>query len=618
VPAINWYLTATTADGWRNIDEATQAAAKNTDGWVVSTGATNHAEYAVGVERAASTFVNTTPPSGTLNTSLKDAFRTTDAYNGDFASANWTFVFSVRATTNGGAQDGRIRFRLIKANADGSSATEITSAQQQASLLSNVATTGTFESSLTFNPGAFSLANQYLFVQIAWERTGAGGMANSDINWITGSSASVGTRITSSDFTSGAQALTQATRFDNSNTFYSPTVAAGTVTLTQPSRFDNSQTFYGPTVTASVTLTQSSRFDNAQTFYGPTATPGAVTLTPSRFDNVQTFYAATVTLSGSAQTLLPSLFANANTFYSPTVAAGTVTLTPVRFDNTQAFYSPTVTPGAAALAPARFDNTNTFYSPTVSAGAVTLQSGLFSNTNTFYAPTVTTGAVTLTPARFDNTQTFYSPTVTLAGGTQNLAPPLLTNSQTFFAPTVTPGAVMLTPGLFANTNTFFAATVTPRNTLQPPRLDNTNTFFAPTVTQASAPAQVLTPGLFTNTNTFYSPSVEQSQYLITLAQAKLLFRMYLLHGLASPLVVGPTSRQAGDIEQSITAAGDAVTISTLAQPDYLDFDPGLMVEELAALHGLTVDLVVTPVTRTAGSIVQDMVLAGGVTTVTRQ
>lgn len=196
-----WYLSATTANSWRTIDESVAAAGKNTDGWVVSTGATNHSEYAVGVERAATTFVDTTPPDGSLDTTIFDAFRTTNAYTGDFASGNWTFVFSVQATTNGGSQDGRIRFRIIKAAADGSGATEITSAQQSASIVTNVATSGTFESSLTVNPGAFSLANQYLFIQIAWERTGAGGMSTSDINWIRGSASNVGTRITSADFT---------------------------------------------------------------------------------------------------------------------------------------------------------------------------------------------------------------------------------------------------------------------------------------------------------------------------------------------------------------------------------------------------------------------------------
>lgn len=199
-----WYLSATTANSWRTIDESVAAAGKNTDGWIVSTGATNTSSYAVGVERADTTFVGTTQPDGTLDTTLFDAFRTTNAYTGDFASGNWTFVFSVQATTNGGSQDGRIRFRIIKAAADGSSATQITAAQQSASIVTNVATTGTFASSLTVNPGAFSLANQYLFIQIAWERTGAGGMTTADINWIRGSASNVGTRITSADFTDTA------------------------------------------------------------------------------------------------------------------------------------------------------------------------------------------------------------------------------------------------------------------------------------------------------------------------------------------------------------------------------------------------------------------------------
>ena len=94
--AKNFYLTATTGNSWRTIDEATQAAATNADGWVVSTGSTNHSEYAVGVERAASTFTGTTVPDGSLDTSLKDAFRSTNAYTGDFASANWVFNFVVR------------------------------------------------------------------------------------------------------------------------------------------------------------------------------------------------------------------------------------------------------------------------------------------------------------------------------------------------------------------------------------------------------------------------------------------------------------------------------------------------------------------------------------------
>ena len=43
-----------------------------------------------------------------------------------------------------------------------------------------------------------------------------------------------------------------------------------------------------------------------------------------------------------------------------------------------------------------------------------------------------------------------------------------------------------------------------------------------------------------------------------------------------------------------------------------------MITELAALHGLTADLVVTGTQRTAGSIVQTISTSGTTTTVTRQ
>lgn len=225
--ALDYFLANAVSDGWRRLETSAQTAATLADGWVVSTGSTNHSEYEVTVERAASTFTGTTVPDGSLDTTLKDAFRSVAALDGSFASANWVFHFVVRAVTNGGAQDGRVRFRLIKANADGSNATEITAAQQQASEVLNVSTSADFDSTLTFNPGAFSISNQYLFIQIAWERTGAGGMTSSDIAFRTGSSSTVGTRITTADFTANQ------------------TLAAGTPTVT----------FSAPTATRIATRT---------------------------------------------------------------------------------------------------------------------------------------------------------------------------------------------------------------------------------------------------------------------------------------------------------------------------------------------------------------------------
>ena len=49
------------------------------------------------------------------------------------------------------------------------------------------------------------------------------------------------------------QTLVQATRFDNTNTFYSATVLPGAVTL-QPSLYTNTNTFYSSTLSASITL----------------------------------------------------------------------------------------------------------------------------------------------------------------------------------------------------------------------------------------------------------------------------------------------------------------------------------------------------------------------------
>jgi hypothetical protein len=202
VASRTFYLRSDLANSWSRLSETGETAANTGFGWTVDTGATNHSEYASGLERAAATFVDTTPPDGSLDLTLKDAFRTETTLNGAFASGNWVFHFVVRAGNNGGSQDGRVRFRLLKgSNSDGSGATEITAEQKQASIVSDVSTSADFDSTLTVNPGAITLSFEYLFIQVAWERTGAGAAGNSDINFRTGTDASTGTRIITSDFT---------------------------------------------------------------------------------------------------------------------------------------------------------------------------------------------------------------------------------------------------------------------------------------------------------------------------------------------------------------------------------------------------------------------------------
>lgn len=203
-----FYLTTSAdANGWGALSETAQAAATTASGWTVSTGATNHSELEVGVERAASTFTGTTVPDGTLDTTLKDALRVPSALTETYAPGACTFNFAVIAVTNGGSQDGRMRFRVIRADADGSNAVEITSAQQQGSLVTNLATGAAQTSSLTVDLPRFTITNQYLFFQLAWERTGAGGMSNSDVLLRTGTSTN-GTKVLTSDIETAGGAFT--------------------------------------------------------------------------------------------------------------------------------------------------------------------------------------------------------------------------------------------------------------------------------------------------------------------------------------------------------------------------------------------------------------------------
>jgi adhesin HecA-like repeat protein len=332
--------------------------------------------------------------------------------------------------------------------------------------------------------------------------------------------------------------------------------------------------------------------------------PGAVTLAAPLLTNVNAFITATVT--PGAITLAAPLVANASTLYAPTVAPGVATLAPARLDNASAYYSPTVTSGGTTLLPALYSNTSTFYGATLSPGAVTISfpnyvavgyvaPGYVSfpafNVNAFPAATVTPGVVTLAPARVDNASTFYAAALIQQ---QVVAPPRLDNAASFYAATVATTGV----------------------TLAPERLDNASTFFAPTVTPGPVTLQ---PPLAVNAAQFLAPTVELQTRTITRAQAQLLRRIHALHGLAAaPLVVGPTSRSAGDIAQTISQAGTTVTIATSAADDVYVADVGQMIEELAALHGLTAALTVTPTSRTVGALAQTLASVAGVTTVTRQ
>jgi len=203
--AITWYMTnnlaGTAHQEMSTTDPGTEAFASPVTGWVVSTGSTNTQEMDAQTE-AAAVFSGTTQPDGTPITTAGagDCLRSTLQYSGTFASANWTFNFCFRSNTVV-AGSGRVIFRLLRGtDPTGSGAVDIIGSQQTASTIA-LSTTVTNNSTLAVNPGAITVNNEYIFVQVAWGRTIAGGMTTSDVNFRIGNSASLGTRVVSSNFT---------------------------------------------------------------------------------------------------------------------------------------------------------------------------------------------------------------------------------------------------------------------------------------------------------------------------------------------------------------------------------------------------------------------------------
>lgn len=173
-------------------------------GWIVGKVApTTYALMDSQTERASSVQLATVQPdatSGPDGVTLGDCWRTENKIAGSFASANWAFHFPVIGVTRStGTQDGVIRFRMWKsANEDGSSPIEIGTVQDTASGYVDLSNSAAQDCALTtYNPGAFSLADEYLFIQTAVKNTGAGDNNGSDVLHRVGSTA----YITTSDFT---------------------------------------------------------------------------------------------------------------------------------------------------------------------------------------------------------------------------------------------------------------------------------------------------------------------------------------------------------------------------------------------------------------------------------
>jgi hypothetical protein len=194
-----FFVKATAVNGFGSLSETDPGASTTGTGWTpAKTASARFAPMLYGSTTASGAFTTTdylvtthpNPQSG-------DCWRSENPIVGTFANASWTFTAKFRAGTSN-AQVGRVKVRLWRSvNANGSSATELTSATQTGSTTGVIATGADATSTVTWSPGAtVTLTNEYLFVQCEWEITTAGGSNNSDVLW----RASASTLVTA-DFT---------------------------------------------------------------------------------------------------------------------------------------------------------------------------------------------------------------------------------------------------------------------------------------------------------------------------------------------------------------------------------------------------------------------------------
>lgn len=176
-PGAVFHLTGTaTGDGWGTFQVGGVApnAATLATGWTVgTTGSGNYSKMAFGVERTSATFSGTAAPGSAPDATVKDAYRL-GPWTGTFAAGTWTISVPVIAVTAQGGADGRILAKVFKgAAADGSDATEVTSGAVTLGTVTDLTTSAEQVSSGSVSLSAVTLTNEYLFLCLAWEITGA-------------------------------------------------------------------------------------------------------------------------------------------------------------------------------------------------------------------------------------------------------------------------------------------------------------------------------------------------------------------------------------------------------------------------------------------------------------
>lgn len=182
--ALTYFLVADNASfsqGLETVDPGAEASTST--GWTVAkVAATNYSEMAGVIKRASTTFAATALPNASPDLAiLGDSMGTVAKLSGTFDAGVWAATFKVIAVTSGGDQDGNIRYRIWK-SADASSFTELTSGAIVCGTVTNLATTASQTSAgSTASIGPFTLSNEWLFLQVAWQISGAGGANTRDV-----------------------------------------------------------------------------------------------------------------------------------------------------------------------------------------------------------------------------------------------------------------------------------------------------------------------------------------------------------------------------------------------------------------------------------------------------
>jgi len=167
------------------LDLVQPATSTSTTGWTVGTiAAGNFSRMTFGVEVPTTNFTATAQPSGApISTGGKlaqDCFRSSVATTGDFSAGTWYSAASMIAVTASGSAQDRLRTRIWRSvNVDGTGGTEITKGAMVGTTITPQTTVANTSSAST-QVGAFSLANEYLFMQCALETVVAGAGSTRD------------------------------------------------------------------------------------------------------------------------------------------------------------------------------------------------------------------------------------------------------------------------------------------------------------------------------------------------------------------------------------------------------------------------------------------------------